>query len=322
MPQHRGLIPRVHQLIQHKGRQGQVIHIAQRPQKRLWKEIERTNKVANHQRQPGLQLQRHTPVHQQRTEQMEKIRRSQEEFRPAVLPPRLPSRPPHHPPAQPMIKAHPLLLSRQEDLVVPFEFQDATLPGDLPNDPALSPIEVSLSVEESAGMLFFVILNSSDQLDCNIDGTRPVVTSIFIEDPNDILGGGGLGLFESGVGTAAGEGVNYDDSDVGGSLPGDNNISFTSTFHFDPSSPPSKNGIDPDESGTFKVGTADAATVMTAIANNEIRGGIHIQQIGTNAGSSAAFVLDGNAVPEPSSALLSLLGAGALLLRRKRPSLH
>lgn len=72
-------------------------------------------------------------------------------------------------------------------LFVPFEFQDATLPGDLPNDPALSPIEVSLSVEESAGMLFFVILNSSDQLDGNIDGTKPVVTSIFIEDPNDIL---------------------------------------------------------------------------------------------------------------------------------------
>ena len=169
---------------------------------------------------------------------------------------------------------------------------------------------------ESAGTLHFLILNSSDQSHPDVDGEHPVVTTVFIEDPGGVLGGGGLFDALNSVGTVDGSGVLYKDSEPLGTLQGKNNVSpsFVSTFMFDPRSPGAHNGIDPGESGSFKFNSATVAAVEAALASGTIRVGLHIQQIGTNGTESAGYIL----VPEPGTAFLALIGTGMLLLRRRR----
>lgn len=202
---------------------------------------------------------------------------------------------------------------------VPIEFENATLPGDLPNDPALSPIQVALELEESAGKIYFVILNTSDQGNPAVDGSRPAVTAIYIEDPADLLGGGQAGTFDvaGSFGTVAGDGVSYVDSASGGTLQGKNNVSpsFATDFHFSPNPTPAQNGIDPGERGSFEVGTASKAAVEAALVSGEIRVGLHIQQIGEDGEDSAGYLL--TVVPEPSTLLLGLCSSVLLLVRRR-----
>lgn len=192
----------------------------------------------------------------------------------------------------------------------PFEFTDGGV-----DSPVLDPIEISLEVTVIDDCTYFYILNSSNTSDAGITDSAPTITSIFIEDPGGTLGGSGtFDLDESTV--LSGGVVSYFDSATGGNLPGGNNINFTTSFSFKPTSPVVVDGVDPGETAAFKVSDSDETTaVMNALDSGDLRVGLHVQQIGPTGASSASYA---TLIPEPSSVMLISLAGFATLLRRRR----
>ena len=189
----------------------------------------------------------------------------------------------------------------------PFEFTDGGV-----DSPILDTIEIQLEVATIDDCTYFYVLNSSTPGENGITDTAPTITSIFIEDPGDLLDGAGTFDINESSGS-----VNYfENSYSGGNLPGGNNIGFTSSFSFKPTSPPVKDGVDPNETAAFKVSDANnTADVIAALDSGSLRVGLHVQQIGPNGASSASYA---TIIPEPSSAILLSMAGCVTLLRRRR----
>lgn len=183
---------------------------------------------------------------------------------------------------------------------VPFEFSGVSNVSDLDY------IDLEALIAPATGGVSIGIYNISTPGDPGVTSTSPTVTRIFFEDRAGVLGNSPSVLSSAG-------GVSFVRSD-GANLPGGNNIDFEVDFAFTAAPPRPRNGLDPGESIVFRFGGADYDSVVASIVSGDFRVGLHLQEIGVCAEDSAAFV---TVIPEPGSALLSLLGA-LMLLRRCR----
>lgn len=102
-------------------------------------------------------------------------------------------------------------------------------------------------------------------------------------------------------------------SDGNLNLPGGNNIGFDVETAFTAVPPPTLYGLDPGESIVFLFSNTAYDALVASLVSGDFRIAMHVQQIGINGQDSAAFVN----VPEPTSAMLGLLGT-LLLMRRRR----
>lgn len=184
----------------------------------------------------------------------------------------------------------------------PFEF-------DSPDQSLLDPITIDLTVSEDFGGIIFEISNRTIPGDDWATASIPTVTNIYFEDS------GGLLTAPNFVGGSGGS-VSYSDATDGGAIAGGSGIDFVSAFYFQAEPPPTTNGIDPGESGTFGATAPSLAEVIDALNTGEIRVGLRVQQIGEKDQLSASYV---SRVPEPSTAILSLAAlAGFFFIRRRR----
>lgn len=182
---------------------------------------------------------------------------------------------------------------------IPFET------GGVSNVSDLDYIDLEALVLSLPGGVTIGIYNKSMIGDPYITSEQPTVTRIFFEDR-----GGVLGNDVSVVGSTGMVSFTRNDS---ANLPGGNSISFQVDTAFVATPPPTSNGLNPGESVVFLFNGSSYDALVASIVSGDFRIGLHVQQIGRNGEDSAAFV----SVPEPSSALLGLLGT-MLLLRRRR----
>ena len=99
-------------------------------------------------------------------------------------------------------------------------------------------------------------------------------------------------------------------------LPAGNTIGFDADWSFVADPPPTQNGINGGEEGTFVfslLGGASFDDLIAAIGTGDLRLGIHVQ--GFRDGSSESYV---NEVPEPSTYLLLAMGIIGLMAYRKK----
>ncbi len=181
---------------------------------------------------------------------------------------------------------------------VPFETEGVSNPSDLD----FINLE-GLVVDTGSGVKIGIFNNSSGGW---TSSTIPTITKIFFEDQANVLSSPSIDSTSGGVLLQQNNGAN---------LPGGNNIGFVVESAFTAQPPPVHNGIDPGEWAYFLFSGSDYGDVVGALENGSVRIGLHVQQIGSNGGDSAAYV--NVAVPEPSVSLLGALGA-ALLFRRRR----
>lgn len=141
--------------------------------------------------------------------------------------------------------------------------------------------------------------------------TKPTVASIFFDADTTFLNS--APTFNSGISSSGIEFV------FGGSppnLPGGSQIGFSSDSNFTATPPPPKNGLNPGEFAYFDFKGSNYDNVVKGLYNGKVRFGVHVLQVGPKGEDSLSLVTA--AIPEPSSALLSLLGAALFLTRRKR----
>jgi len=182
---------------------------------------------------------------------------------------------------------------------VPFET------GGVSNVSDLDYIDLEALIVSAPGGVTISIYNNSTIGDPYITSTQPTVTKIFFEDRAGVLGND-----VSIVGSTGEVSITRDD---GAKLPGGKSISFKVDTAFVATPPPTTNGLDPGESVVFFFSGSVYDALVASIVSGNFRIALHVQQIGLNGEDSASFV----SVPEPSSALLGLVGV-MLLLRRRR----
>jgi hypothetical protein len=140
--------------------------------------------------------------------------------------------------------------------------------------------------------------------------TRPTVASIYFDASPRLSN---APTFNAAISSSGVEFV------FGGSptdLPGGSEIGFVADSNFTATPPPPKNGLNPGEFAYFDFAGSNYNTVYNGLVNGQVRFGVHVLQVGPKGEDSLSLVT--TAIPEPSSALLGLLGAALFLSRRKR----
>jgi hypothetical protein len=171
------------------------------------------------------------------------------------------------------------------------------------------------------------IVNSSIPGDGWITSQIPTITTFLFQDQANVLSVPTIQSASPGVSIVQNNNLN---------LPGGNNIGFTVESGFRASNPSVKKGLDPNEFVYFFFGGSSYELVLAGLASGQVKIGMHVQEIGLDGEDSASYVNNlyvapndggggsGNSggggpdvIPEPSSALLTLVGT-ALLFRRRR----
>lgn len=208
-------------------------------------------------------------------------------------------------------------ISAQGALALSFNLIPQSYSGDI------TPIILSASVAQDGEDVVVVIQNNSTGGWAT--ATIPTITDVYVDDTSPTFQLVVLGQDDP---SATGTGVDYSYS-TGGNFPSGNNVSFNADYHFSPKPPPNTNGIDPGESLTIRfygaagAGGTNYAAVEEAIANGDVRFGLHMQELPKDDEKrvSASFVAlpgdPGPGVPEPTTTALGLIGT-LLLLRRRR----
>jgi len=172
----------------------------------------------------------------------------------------------------------------------------------------LSYVNIEGLIVETPSGVSIRITNASDPTQAGtwVDSGQPTITRIFFEDTAGVLTAAappigntnGVVSFSPNTGTTAGLSV----------------MDVKYGYWADPS--PVQKGLDPGEWIEFEF-TGPAATysnVVAAFSGPGARIGMHVQEIGGSDSVSFMSV----PIPEPSVALLGLIGAAALLRGRRR----
>jgi len=187
-----------------------------------------------------------------------------------------------------------------EAAAVSFNFEVISPFNSDPGDLALLDLTVDVT-DAGSGDVFFKFLNES-----LVDSS---IAQIYFDESGELSGGAvdsSSGQVSFTIGTG-GPGPN--------DLPGGNNVGFNATqaLNAKASAPVSPNGVGVSEMLTLLY-TGTFADVIKGLSSGELRIGIHVQSIGDE-GTSDSFV---SVVPEPSTALLFLLGISGIALLRRR----
>lgn len=166
-------------------------------------------------------------------------------------------------------------------------------------------IDLQALIVAAPGGVSIEVKNTSVIGDPGVTAGQPTVTKIFFEDKAGVLGDSGSITGSSGQVSFVG------DSNL--TLPGGNNIGFDGDTAFRAVPPPTLYGLDPGESIVFLFKNTSYEALVASLVSGDFRIAMHVQQIGINGQNSASFVN----VPEPTSAMLGLLGS-LMLLRRRR----
>ncbi|MFM2197800.1 MAG: hypothetical protein RLZZ505_1232 [Verrucomicrobiota bacterium] len=141
--------------------------------------------------------------------------------------------------------------------------------------------------------------------------TKPTVASIFFDASSSYLNT--TPTFNTGMSSS---GVEFVFGGSPGDLPGGTQIGFSADSNFTATPPPPKNGLNPGEFAYFDFAGSSYDKVVKGLYNGNVRFGVHVLQVGPKGEDSLSLVT--TAIPEPSSALLGLLGAALFMTRRKR----
>lgn len=177
--------------------------------------------------------------------------------------------------------------------------------GGVSNMSDLDYIDLEALIVSAAGGVSIEVKNTSVVGDPNVTSTQPTVTKIFFEDKAGTLG--------DSVSITGSTGEVSFVRDDGANLPGGNTIGFQVDTAFSAIPPPTKYGLDPGESVVFLFSGTVYDALVASLVSGDFRIAMHVQQIGSSGQDSASFVN----VPEPTSAVLGLLGALVLLRRRR-----
>ena len=139
--------------------------------------------------------------------------------------------------------------------------------------------------------------------------TKPTVASIYFDGSPPLSSTPTFNVAESS------SGIEFEFGGSPGDLPGGSEIGFTADSNFTATPPPPKNDLNPGEFAYFDFAGSDYNSVVDGIYSGEVRFGVHVLQVGADAEDSVSLV---TVVPEPSAALLGLIGVGSLLIRRRR----
>ncbi|MCF8034954.1 MAG: PEP-CTERM sorting domain-containing protein [Desulfarculaceae bacterium] len=152
----------------------------------------------------------------------------------------------------------------------------------------------------------------------NISGIEAVVSEIYFQDLDGLVARYQI-LNDQSTGK-----VRFEEGAKPGSLPGGNEISFSTAFAMQADNPSPKYGINASESLTVSLELASGvavATLLESMGSQGFRIGAHVQSIA--GGTSDSFVSGtpggGAAAPEPATMLL--MGSGLLagwVVRRRR----
>ncbi|MCF8044095.1 MAG: PEP-CTERM sorting domain-containing protein [Desulfarculaceae bacterium] len=152
----------------------------------------------------------------------------------------------------------------------------------------------------------------------NLSGIESVVSEIYFQDLGGMISRYQI-LNEQNTGK-----VLFEDGANPGSLPGGNDISFSTSYAMQADNPSPKYGINPNEALVIYVDLGEGVTVATLLAglnSGNVRIGAHVQSIA--GGTSDSYVSGGGGggegAPEPGT--MALMGSGLLagwLVRRKR----
>lgn len=167
-------------------------------------------------------------------------------------------------------------------------------------------IDLEALIVSTVGGVSIEVKNTSVIGDPGVTSGQPTVTKIFFEDQ--------AGVLANSVSITGSTGQVSFVSDNGATLPGGNNIGFDVESAFKAVPPPTLYGLDPGESIVFQFSGTNYNDLIASLFSGDFRIAMHVQQIGINGSDSAAFV---NVIPEPSSAVLGLLGTLVLLRRRR-----
>lgn len=166
-------------------------------------------------------------------------------------------------------------------------------------------IDLEALIVSTVGGVSIEVKNTSVIGDPGVTAGQPTVTKIFFEDK--------AGVLSDSVSITGSTGQVSFVSDNGANLPGGNNIGFDVETAFTAVPPPTLYGLDPGESIVFLFSGTGYDALVASLVAGDFRIAMHVQQIGINGQDSASFVN----IPEPTSAMLGLLGTLVLLRRRR-----
>lgn len=150
----------------------------------------------------------------------------------------------------------------------------------------------------------------------NLSGIESVVTQIYFQDLDGMIARYQI-LNEQNTGT-----VEFESGANPGSLPGGQDIAFSTSYAMGAEKPSPKYGINPNETLTIYVDLQEGVTVAALLAglnSGNVRVGAHVQSIA--GGTSDSYVSGGGAEAAPEPGTMALMGSGLLagwLVRKKR----
>jgi hypothetical protein len=167
-------------------------------------------------------------------------------------------------------------------------------------------IDLEALIVSTAGGVSIEVKNTSVIGDPGVTSGQPTVTKIFFEDQAGVLSN------SVSITGSAGQVSFVRNNNL--NLPGGNNIGFDVETAFKAVPPPTLYGLDPSESIVFQFSGTNYDALIASLVSGDFRIAMHVQQIGRCGDDSASFV---NVIPEPTTAMLGLLGTLVLLRRRR-----
>jgi hypothetical protein len=149
----------------------------------------------------------------------------------------------------------------------------------------------------------------------NLSGIESVVSEIYFQDLNGLIARYQI-LNDQNTGN-----VVFQEGASPGSLPGGQDISFSTSYAMGADNPSPKYGINPNETLSFTVQLSQGvgvATLVESLQSGALRIGAHVQSIG--GGTSDSYVSGGGAAAAPEPGTMALMGSGLLagwLVRRR-----